>query len=123
MLNKFFSVFDIMSRWRTIRDNYVQNLRKQSNSTRSGSTAKKTKLYAYGKQLSFLGKNRELRNTDLNFEDQPISEPTSPNINESELNSSVNVNDGSYHETSKNSSSTSNEKSRNKRKKHNVEQA
>lgn len=121
-----FSVLDVMSRWRTIRDNYVRNLRKQANSSRSGSAAKKTKLYVYGEQLSFLGKSKELRNTVSSFEDQPISElsePKSPNINENELNSSVNVNDESYHEVSNNSFSTPNEKSRNKRKKHNVEQA
>jgi len=74
-----------MGRWRTIRDNYVRSLKKQTNNSRSGSAAKKTKLYVYEEQLSFLGKNRELRNTDSNFEDQPLSEPTSPNINEKEL--------------------------------------
>ena len=112
-----------MGRWRTIRDNYVRSLKKQTNNLRSGSTAKKTKLYVYGKQLSFLGKNRELRNTESNFEDQPLSEPASPNINKRELNSSVNIEDGSYHEMARSSSSSLNEKSTNKRKKPNVEQA
>lgn len=112
-----------MGRWRTIRDNYVRSLKKQTKNSRSGSAAKKTKLYVYGEQLSFLGKNRELRNTDSNFEDQPLSEPTSPNINEGELNSSVNIEDGSYHEIAGSSSSSLNEKSTNKRKKPNVEQA
>jgi len=112
-----------MGRWRTIRDNYTRSLKKQTNNSRSGSAAKKTKLYVYGKQLSFLGKNSELRNTDSNFEDQPLSEPTSPNINERELNSSVNIEDGTYHEMAGSSSSSLNENSSNKRKKPNVEQA
>lgn len=101
-----------MGRWRTIRDNYVRSLKKQTNNSRSGSADKKTKLNVYGEQLSFLGKNRELRNTDSNFENQPLSEPTSPNINEI-----------SYHEMAGSSSSSLNEKSTNKRKKPNVEQA
>jgi hypothetical protein len=45
-----------MGRWRSIRDNYVRSLKKQTNNSRSGSAAKKTKLYVYGKQLSFLEK-------------------------------------------------------------------
>lgn len=118
-----FSVSDVISKWRTIRDNYVRNLRKQTNSSRSGSASKKIKSYVYGEQLSFLRKNQELRNIDSNSEDQPISEPISLNINESEPNSSVNVDDGSYQEVSKNSFSTPHEKSSNMQKYHNVEQA
>lgn len=50
----------------------------------------------------------------------PLSEPTSPNINERELNSSVDIEDGSYHEMAGSSSSSLNEKSTNKRMKPSV---
>lgn len=110
-----------MSRWRTIRDNYVRSLKKQTNNSRSGAAAKKPKLYLLNNCLSW--EKTELKNIDSNFEDQPLSEPTSPNINEREFNSSVNIEDGSYHEMAESSSSSLNEKSTNKRKEPNVEQA
>lgn len=58
---------DITSKWRTIRDNYTRNLKKQDECKRSGSAATKIRQYVYGEQLSFLRKTKELRNTDSSY--------------------------------------------------------
>jgi len=60
----FILVQGITSKWRTIRDNYTRNLKKQDECNRSDSPAKKISQYVYGEQLSFLRKTKELRNTD-----------------------------------------------------------
>lgn len=119
-------MLNVIARWRIIRDNYVRNLKKQANSSRSsGSSSKKIKLYVYGDQLSFLGKNRELRNTDSNFENQSttIFEPSSSNINETELDSSVNADDRGFPEVSRNKLSSLSEKITNKQMKPNMKQS
>lgn len=69
--HKYFFVLvqDIISKWRSIRDNYVRSLKKQAENCKSCSGAKKIKLYIYGKQLSFLKKNKELQHTDGSLED------------------------------------------------------
>ncbi|XP_043668534.1 uncharacterized protein LOC122629305 [Vespula pensylvanica] len=60
---------DIISKWRSIRDNYVRSLKKQAENCKSCSGTKRIKLYIYGKQLAFLKKNKELQHTDGNLED------------------------------------------------------
>lgn len=53
-------------------------------------------------------KKPRIKKTDSNFENQPtaISELSLPNINETELNLSVNADDGRHHEVSRNKSSS-----------------
>lgn len=57
-----------MSKWRTVRDNYVRNLKKHGECFKSGSAAKKVKRYIYGEQLSFLKKNLEQKATTSSME-------------------------------------------------------
>ncbi|XP_023718171.1 uncharacterized protein LOC111870272 [Cryptotermes secundus] len=64
-------VQDVASKWRTVRDNYVRNIKKQS--IKSGSKAKKVKTYIYRKQLSFLKKSFEPRPTCSIMDTQPDS--------------------------------------------------
>ncbi|XP_035735358.1 uncharacterized protein LOC118447479 isoform X3 [Vespa mandarinia] len=60
---------DIISKWRSIRDNYIRSLKKQTEICKSCSGIKKMKPYIYGNQLSFLKKNKELQQTDDNSKD------------------------------------------------------
>ncbi|XP_033608610.1 uncharacterized protein LOC117282561 isoform X2 [Cryptotermes secundus] len=64
-------VRDVVSKWRTVRDNYVRNLKKQS--IKLGSEAKKVKTYIHGEQLSFLKKSLEPRPTCSTMDTQPDS--------------------------------------------------
>ncbi|KAK0071001.1 hypothetical protein PV326_001803, partial [Microctonus aethiopoides] len=59
---------DVMAKWRAIRDNYIRSLKKQAEFSKSGSAAKKFKVYVYADQLGFLNKGRELRPTEASFE-------------------------------------------------------
>uniref|UniRef100_T1HA02 Uncharacterized protein n=3 Tax=Rhodnius TaxID=13248 RepID=T1HA02_RHOPR len=45
---------DVTTKWRTVRDNYVRNLKKQAEGERSGWSAKRIKGYVHGELLSFL---------------------------------------------------------------------
>ncbi|XP_012277721.1 uncharacterized protein LOC105698239 [Orussus abietinus] len=77
-------VQDVMSKWRTKRDNYIRALRKQAQHYKFGSGGKKTKLYVYGEQLSFLCKNKELRNTEGGFDEPQYEESQDDEKNEVE---------------------------------------
>lgn len=71
----FNTVQDFISKWRSVRDNYIRSLKKQAECNKSGSGRKKIQRYIFEEQLSFLKKGRELRPTtssirsDLNEED------------------------------------------------------
>jgi len=71
----FYTVQDLISKWRSVRDNYVRSLKKQKECNKSGSDRKKIQRYIFEEQLSFLKKNREHRPTassiqsNLNEED------------------------------------------------------
>jgi len=71
----FYTVQDLISKWRSVRDNYVRSLKKQEECNKSGSGRKKIQRYIFEEQLSFLKKNREHRPTassiqsNLNEED------------------------------------------------------
>lgn len=80
----FYLVQDITAKWRTIRDNYARNLKRIGENSKSGSGAKKIRLYIYAEQLSFLGKSKELRNTESSFDDVATAEEEIYNINENE---------------------------------------
>jgi len=73
-----------MAKWRTIRDNYARNLKKIGENSKSGSGAKKIRLYIYAEQLSFLGKTKELRNTESNFDHVATVEEEINSIDENE---------------------------------------
>lgn len=117
---------DITSKWRTIRDNYTRNLKKQDECKRSGSAATKIRQYVYGEQLSFLRKTKELRNTNSSYE--TTEEDGVDNFDEIEHDSVTCVDDGLNNSNIANidmeiSATSSNEKSTSKRKKPNVEHA
>lgn len=71
----FYTVQDLISKWRSVRDNYIRSLKKQAECDKSGSGGKKIQRYIFKEQLSFLKKNRKLRpvissvQSDLNKED------------------------------------------------------
>lgn len=73
-----------MAKWRTIRDNYARNLKKIGENSKSGSGAKKIRLYIYAEQLSFLGKTKELRNTESSFDQVAAVEEEINSIDENE---------------------------------------
>lgn len=52
----FYSVQDLISKWRSVRDNYVRSLKKQEEFNKSGSGRKKIQRYIFEEQLSFLKK-------------------------------------------------------------------
>lgn len=79
-------VKDIQSKWRYIRDNYVRNLKKQNETSKSGSGRKKVKEYIYGQQLSFLKRNQELRPTAASFEDNTEEVSQDRDISDAEDN-------------------------------------
>uniref|UniRef100_A0A8C5Q3T1 Uncharacterized protein n=1 Tax=Leptobrachium leishanense TaxID=445787 RepID=A0A8C5Q3T1_9ANUR len=62
---------DVMSKWRTVRDNYVRNLKKRGELSKSGLGAKKVRLYIYGEQLSFLKKCLEPRAQTSSIDSEP----------------------------------------------------
>ncbi|XP_023707738.1 uncharacterized protein LOC111864605 [Cryptotermes secundus] len=64
-------VRDVVSKWRTVRDNYVRNLKQRS--IKPGSGAKKVRTYIYSKQLSFLKKSSEPTPTFRTMDTQPDS--------------------------------------------------
>lgn len=119
----FILVQDITSKWRTIRDNYTRNLKKQDECNRSGSAAKKIRQYVYGEQLSFLRKTKELRNTDSSY--ATTEEDGVDNFDEIEHDSVTCVDDGINNSNidMEITATSSNEKSTSKRKKPNVEHA
>lgn len=80
----FYLVQDIIAKWRTIRDNYSRNLKKIEENSKSGTGAKKIRLYIYAEQLSFLGKTKELRNTESNFDHEVNAEEEMNNIDKNE---------------------------------------
>lgn len=47
-----------MSRWRSVRDNYVRNLKKQAEFAKEKSHKKKPKPYTYAQYLTFLNRNK-----------------------------------------------------------------
>ncbi|KAL4149729.1 hypothetical protein QTP88_003605 [Uroleucon formosanum] len=108
-------VQDIMAKWRTIRDNYARNLKKNGENSKSGSGAKKIRLYIYADQLSFLGKTKELRNTESNFDHVTAAEEEIYSIDQNEQ---VRDDDGSPSPTS-----SATEKAKTKIKKPDVERA
>ena len=114
---------DITSKWRTIRDNYTRNLKKQDECKRSGSAATKIRQYVYGEQLSFLRKTKELRNTDSSY--ATTEEDGVDNFDEIEHDSVTCVDDGINNSNidMEITATSSNEKSTSKRKKPNVEHA
>jgi hypothetical protein len=114
----FILVQDITSKWRTIRDNYTRNLKKQEECKRSGSAASKIRQYIYGEQLLFLRKNKELRSTDSSY--VPTKEDGADNFDEIERDSVTSVDDSINHEII---AISPNEESTKKRKKPNVEHA
>lgn len=63
----FVTVLDVIAKWRAIRDNYVRSLMKLEQNSKSGSAAKRVKLYVYFDQLAFLNKGRQLRPTESSF--------------------------------------------------------
>jgi len=73
-----------MAKWRTIRDNYARNLKKIGENSKSGSGAKKIRLYIYAEQLSFLGKTKELRSTESNFDHVATVEEEISSVDENE---------------------------------------
>ena len=111
----FYLVQDIMAKWRTIRDNYARNLKKIGENSKSGSGAKKIRLYIYADQLSFLGKTKELRNTESNFDQVTTAEEEIYSIDQNEQ---VRDDDGSPPPTS-----SATEKVKTKIKKPDVERA
>lgn len=78
----FYTVQDLISKWRSVRDNYVRSLKKQAECSKSGSGRKKIQRYIFEEQLSFLKKGRELRPTtssiqsDINYEDADATQLT-----------------------------------------------
>lgn len=107
---------DITSKWRTIRDNYTRNLKKQDECKISGSAATKIRQYVYGEQLSFLSKTKELRNTDSSY--VTTEEDGVDNFDEIEHDSVTCVDDGINNSNidMKITATSSNEKSTSKRK-------
>lgn len=65
-----------MSKWRSIRDNYVRNRKKIKEAKKSGAAAKKIRRYIYEDQLRFLEKSIEMRSTisTITEESQEIQE-------------------------------------------------
>ncbi|KAE9539871.1 hypothetical protein AGLY_005123 [Aphis glycines] len=56
-------VQEVISKWRSVRDNYTRSLKKQAECNKSGSGVKKIQRYIFEQQLSFLKKCREQRPT------------------------------------------------------------
>lgn len=109
---------DLTSKWKTIRDNYTRNLKKQDEYKRSGSAATKIRQYVYSEQLSFLRRNKELRITHSSFE--RAEEDEAGLFDEIEQDSVTCVDDSINHERT---AKTLIDKITNKRKKPNVEHA
>lgn len=53
-----------MSKWKSVRDNFIRNVKKKSVIKKSGSGAKRLPHYIYEEQLRFLYKTREMRSTE-----------------------------------------------------------
>jgi hypothetical protein len=58
-----YTVQDLISKWKSVRDNYVRSLKKQAECNKPGSGRKKIQRYIFEEQLSFLKKGRELQST------------------------------------------------------------
>ncbi|KZC14931.1 hypothetical protein WN55_07886 [Dufourea novaeangliae] len=61
-------VQEVISKWRSVRDNYIRSLRKQDENIKLGSATKKIWRYVYEDQLAFLKKCREPRPTSSSTE-------------------------------------------------------
>lgn len=110
---------EINAKWRTIRDNYIRNLKKQAKCSKSGSATKKIRQYVFGEQLSFLKKTKDSRSTDSSSDYAPTREDETDNFEKIERDSMNCVNDGISPEIA--SSTSLNIESTNKRKTPNVE--
>uniref|UniRef100_A0A2S2P7V0 MADF domain-containing protein n=1 Tax=Schizaphis graminum TaxID=13262 RepID=A0A2S2P7V0_SCHGA len=94
-------VQEVISKWRSVRDNYTRSLKKQAECNKSGSGVKKIQRYIFEQQLSFLKKCREQRPTcsSIANEDTPISDfnDIESNINN---NTQCSENEGNQNDTS-----------------------
>lgn len=92
--NLFIDVIIVLQHkiWRSIRDNYVRNRRKNNEACKSGSGASKKKKYIYEEQLRFLEKTMELRTTNTSIPEDPTLDNCSVDI-ESNGNNSGHEND------------------------------
>ncbi|XP_047351559.1 uncharacterized protein LOC124949854 isoform X1 [Vespa velutina] len=91
---------DIISKWRSIRDNYIRSLKKQTEICKSCSGIKKMKPYIYGNQLSFLKKNKELQHTDDNSKDNIQKVIQYKEISDAEEDTELNIHGTSISTTS-----------------------
>lgn len=87
----FYTVQDLISKWRSVRDNYIRSLKKQAECNKSGSGTKRVQRYIFEEQLSFLKKNRELRPTTSSIQ----LESNEEDLDATQLSDNINVVDES----------------------------
>jgi hypothetical protein len=87
----FYTVQDLISKWRSVRDNYIRSLKKQAECNKSGSGRKRVQRYIFEEQLSFLKKNRELRPTTSSIQ----LESNEEDLDATQLSDNINVVDES----------------------------
>lgn len=91
MIVSFFSVNEIIAKWRTVRDNYIRSLKKLNQSQKSGSAGKQPTKYVYHEQLMFLDKLKIERTTESSLDSTSPEVATESDVTEVEINEAPNI--------------------------------
>jgi len=87
-----FLVQEVISKWRSVRDNYTRSLKKQAECNKSGSGVKKIQRYIFEQQLSFLKKCREQRPTCSSIQIHEQTNEDTPRSDFDDIESNINNN-------------------------------
>jgi len=85
-------VQEVISKWRSVRDNYTRSLKKQAECNKSGSGVKKIQRYIFEQQLSFLKKCREQRPTCSSLQIHEQTNEDTPRSDFDDIESGINNN-------------------------------
>ncbi|KAF0721034.1 Uncharacterized protein FWK35_00026634 [Aphis craccivora] len=97
---------EVISKWRSVRDNYTRSLKKQTECNKSGSGVKKIQRYIFEQQLSFLKKCREQRPTRSSIQIHEQTNEDTPRSDFDDIESNIinntqcSENEGNQNDTS-----------------------